>query len=166
MAEWRDATYLLDFAGRTDNEIKHAGFCVDFGEIEYALLLYEGVRSVVVVRQPPLSDDEMHSLMAFVRGSKTFYPQNLLVYAEEHLLSYMVLDAIECINEFSLTPNGKVDQNALVQRRLHTLQQKPAVHAHQSGDKRTLLRNLWKDLLNAPEIRNEDDLFASGSSSL
>ncbi|KAJ5209971.1 Male sterility NAD-binding [Penicillium cf. griseofulvum] len=54
MAEWRDAAYLLDFIGHTDNQVKHAGF---------------RRRSVrIVVQQPPLSKSGMHSLVACALG--------------------------------------------------------------------------------------------------
>ncbi|KXG52110.1 Male sterility, NAD-binding [Penicillium griseofulvum] len=166
MAEWRDTTYLLDFIGRTDNQVKHAGFRVDLGEIEHALLTHRGVQSVVVVRQPPISESGTHSLVAFVVGTEVFHTQNLLEFAREHLPAYMVPNAVERITEFPLTPNGKVDRNTLVQRRLETLRQELSVPEHKSEDNRALLRGLWEDLLNVANIGDEDDFFVSGGSSL
>ncbi|RHZ54412.1 non-ribosomal peptide synthetase [Aspergillus thermomutatus] len=166
MAEWRAGTDVLDFVGRVDNQVKHGGFRVELGEIERVLLSHGGIQSAVVVRQPPLSEDGMHALVAFVAGSEKPHPQHLLEYARERLPSYMVPDAIEYATEFPLTQNGKVDRKALVQQRLDSREPAPSINGHGSNDKKTVVRGLWRDLLNVSEVRDEDDFFALGGSSL
>ncbi|KAJ5480266.1 hypothetical protein N7530_005775 [Penicillium desertorum] len=166
MAEWRDGTDLLDFIGRTDNQVKHGGFRVELGEIERALLSHRDVQSVVVVRQPPLPENGTDALVAFVVGSGSFQPQHLLEYAKELLPAYMVPNAVERIAEFPLTPNGKVDRNTLIQLRLETPQRKSSVHGHTSRDKKAMLQGIWRDLLNVPKVRDDDDFFVIGGSSL
>ncbi|KZN84094.1 Linear gramicidin synthase subunit D [Penicillium chrysogenum] len=166
MAEWRDGTNLLDFIGRTDSQVKHGGFRVELGEIERALLSHRDVQSVVVVRQPPLSENGTHALVAFVVGSESFQPQHLLEYTRELLPVYMVPNAVERIAEFPLTPNGKADRNALIQLRLETLQGKSSVHGNTSRDKRAMLQGIWRDLLNVPNVCDDDDFFVIGGSSL
>ncbi|CAG8908165.1 unnamed protein product [Penicillium egyptiacum] len=56
MAEWRGGTDLLDCIGRTDSQVKHAGFRVELGEIERALLSHRDIQSVVR-RDVDLVDD-------------------------------------------------------------------------------------------------------------
>ncbi|GKZ65758.1 putative NRPS-like protein biosynthetic cluster [Aspergillus niger] len=173
-AEWRVDSNVLDFLGRTDSQVKQGGFRVELGEIERALERHPRVHTAVVARQPPLTTDGTHTLVAFVvSDDASVDPHAVTQFARERLPSYMIPDAIEVMGEFPLTSNGKVDRATLVQRRMDALQkQKPsedAPPAQSNGnaqDKHTLLRDIWMDILHLPHIHDGDDFFALGGTSM
>ncbi|KAJ5120744.1 non-ribosomal peptide synthetase [Penicillium bovifimosum] len=173
-AEWRADSNVLDFLGRTDSQVKHGGFRVELGEIERALESHPRVETAVVARQPPLTVDGTHALVAFVvSGDESVDCHALIQFARERLPSYMIPDAIEVMKELPLTPNGKFDKVTLVQRRMDALQEQnpddDAPSRQSNGDaqdKHAILRDLWMDILHLPEIHENDDFFALGGTSM
>lgn len=167
LAEWRPGHDCLDFVGRADQQVKHQGFRVELGEIERVLLGYDGVESVAVVRVPPSSQHGMHALVAYICCKGAVDTQAILQFARDRLPFYMVPNTFEAIEEFPLTPNGKVDRRALIQRRLNAIEPVQSLpNGDTTSEKSTLIRDLWKALLNVPEVHDHDDFFALGASSL
>ncbi|GLA78715.1 hypothetical protein CBS63078_11146 [Aspergillus niger] len=167
LAEWRDSEGgCLDFIGRVDHQVKHLGFRVELGEIERVLLSFDGMESVTVVRVPSLSPDGMHALVAFVCGSKGVQMRDLAEFARQRLPFYMVPNAIEPVPEFPLTQNGKVDRKALAERWQKTTQEGSRSPQADTNSHDAVIRHLWKALLNVSEVRDQDDFFALGASSL
>ncbi|PYI02049.1 acetyl-CoA synthetase-like protein [Aspergillus sclerotiicarbonarius CBS 121057] len=167
IGEWRPGQGSLDFVGRSDTQVKHRGFRVELGEIERVLLTCEGVRGAVVIQQPPQSADGMPVLVSFVtlaRASK-WSPEDIVQFARDRLPSYMVPGAVESVPEFPLTPHAKVDRKALLETRLHRLQN----HVSETGhiqDYRTRVPGFCKDILGLTQIHDSDDFFQLGATSL
>ncbi|KAF9884545.1 hypothetical protein FE257_001490 [Aspergillus nanangensis] len=166
---------VLDFLGRTDTQVKHGGFRVELGEIERILQDHPALHTAVVVRQPPSTAVGTYALIAFVAVDQgNVDAESLLRFARERLPSYMIPDAVEVMTEFPLTPNGKVDRNALLQRRLdaqeqqqQTATQQPSGNTTQDkNDKRSVLRDIWIDILNVPSVEDNEDFFQLGATSM
>nr|XP_001401480.2 NRPS-like enzyme [Aspergillus niger CBS 513.88] len=166
-AEWGANSNVLDFLGRTDSQVKHGGFRVELGEIERALERHPRVHTAVVARQPPLTTDGTHALVAFVVSDDgSVDPHAVTQFARERLPSYMIPDAIEVMGELPLTSNGKFDRATLVQRRMDALQKQKPNSNGDAQDKHTLLRDIWMDILHLPHIHDGDDFFALGGTSM
>jgi thioesterase domain-containing protein/acyl carrier protein len=105
-----DAT--LVFIGRTDHQVKLRGFRIELGEIESALTAQEGIaQAVVIVREDDPGD---RRLVAYVVGSGSPFEHATLHEELRRLVpAYMVPSAIVTLDQFPLTPNGKLDRKAL-----------------------------------------------------
>jgi len=101
----------IDFLGRADHQVKVRGFRIELGEIETALERHPGVRAAVAVTRG-------ERLAACVCPAGTARPTagELRVLLAGLLPEYMVPSSYEFFESFPLTPNGKVDRNALAAR--------------------------------------------------
>jgi amino acid adenylation domain-containing protein len=109
-ARWR-VDGNLEFRGRLDRQVKLRGFRIELGEIESVLSSYAGVlQAVVVVREDePLGK----RLIGYVVGEEKISAGELQKYLQGKLPDYMTPGAFVMLEEFPLTPNGKVDRKAL-----------------------------------------------------
>ncbi|KAJ5474747.1 hypothetical protein N7475_004313 [Penicillium sp. IBT 31633x] len=171
LAEWRPNSDLLDFCGRSDTQVKHKGFRVELREIEQVLLHHETVNSAVVVRQPPLSAGGTHALVAFLvmESGKEQDTDSVVGFARDCLPSHMIPNALELVQELPLTANGKIDREELIKTRVKFPQEQARQEPNglnKPKDKRTIMQDLWKNLLNLPSVRDDDDFFALGATSM
>ncbi|GAB1196178.1 hypothetical protein APSETT444_005445 [Aspergillus pseudonomiae] len=167
---WQYESRCLDFLGRSDTQIKFRGFRVELGEIECVLQSHEQVQAAVVARQPSLTEDGMEALVAFIvpKDMDSVHPEDLRDFASKRLPQYMLPNAMEILERFPLTANGKLDRKALIDGRLKMLEeQKPLQNGTgEKQDRTTALSDLCKKILNIPRIHDDDDLFALGATSL
>ena len=105
----------LEFLGRLDTQIKLRGFRIELGEIETVLAQHPGIAQAVVVRRQ--DDREQPQLVAYLIQSSAHdipsLPATLRQYLEPTLPSYMLPAAYVVLDAYPLTPNGKVDRQAL-----------------------------------------------------
>jgi amino acid adenylation domain-containing protein len=104
---------LLEFVGRTDDQVKIRGYRIEPGEIERALERHERVRTaLVVVRE---SSSGAKNLVGFVEAEGDSAPSSreLREFLTTTLPMHLVPAAVVVLDAFPLTPNGKVDRNAL-----------------------------------------------------
>ena len=102
----------LEVQGRLDHQVKLRGFRIELGEIEVALCSHAEVREAVVVLRGAGADQ---SLVAYVvpRGETTPEAGELRALLKRSLPDYMVPVAYVTLDALPMTPNGKVDRNAL-----------------------------------------------------
>ncbi|HEX2092991.1 MAG TPA: amino acid adenylation domain-containing protein, partial [Longimicrobiaceae bacterium] len=101
----------LDYTGRVDQQVKVRGYRVEPGEVEAALLQHAGVReAAVVVREDAPGD---RRLVGYVVQDGEVSVPALRAHLQERLPEYMVPAAIVVLEEFPLTPSGKLDRRAL-----------------------------------------------------
>jgi amino acid adenylation domain-containing protein len=113
----------IEFTGRKDNQVKIRGFRVEPGEIESCLLEIKDIQQAVVVSHD--SGEGEAYLCAYVvaaprdDGPGAGPPPAIMDTVELRdrlaavLPEYMVPAYIVPLSRFPLTPNGKVDRNAL-----------------------------------------------------
>ncbi|MEM7581911.1 MAG: amino acid adenylation domain-containing protein [Acidobacteriota bacterium] len=164
MARWL-ADGRLDFAGRSDHQVKLRGFRIELGEIETALnALPEVAESVVAV------DGEGHAkrLVAWISGDGEAAPSadQLSRALRDELPGYMVPTVFTTLDAFPLTSNGKIDRRAL--RELlpaaGTRRSRPATAPRTPVEE--ALVEIWRDILELDEVGVEDDFFDLGGHSL
>ncbi|WP_199425894.1 amino acid adenylation domain-containing protein [Thermaerobacillus caldiproteolyticus] len=114
LVRWR-MDCSLDYIGRVDHQIKLRGFRIEIGEIETVLSKYDLVeRALVVAREDQPGDQRLVAYVIPHEQSKdTLDLTELRRYVSERLPDYMVPSAFMVLNEFPLTPNGKIDRKAL-----------------------------------------------------
>ncbi|EPX2856277.1 amino acid adenylation domain-containing protein [Streptococcus pyogenes] len=144
------------FKGRKDNQVKIRGFRIELDEINVNVLKINGV----------------YDAFTFVNGNVNKYI--VLFYIGELdetdlnnklkniLPDYMLPSKIFKIDKFPLTNNGKVDVKKLVDIE----QNKAIVKDDSRGAKDTILLNIWRELLNSPNLGIDDNFFESGGDSI
>ncbi len=164
------ARYLTDgnieFLGRKDHQVKVRGYRIELGEIEKVLSVHPSVReSIAVVRedQPGMKQLVVYITQKQDEQGPTSKPE-IFSYIRKKLPGYMVPQDILFLEDIPLTPNGKVDRNAL---------SKPGYGLNSNtrnqpstSETEKLLLQLWETVCGEKKIGIQDDFFEYGLDSL
>jgi amino acid adenylation domain-containing protein len=149
----------LEFLGRVDDQVKIRGFRVELGEVEAALARCPGVaRAVAAVREDGRGE---RRLFGYVLAGEEAEPAALREAVAAVLPEYMVPAAVMRLDTVPLTPNGKVDRQALPVPDLT-----PAGGRAPRTAREEVLCGLFADVLGLPRIGIDDDFFSLGGHSL
>ncbi|MGH8890406.1 MAG: amino acid adenylation domain-containing protein [Acidothermaceae bacterium] len=158
----------IDFIGRADDQVKVRGYRVELGEIEAVLSRDDSVGAAVCTVQREAATDA--TLVAYVTAAGTEPVDTARVRAmvARELPAYMVPSRIIVLERFPLTPSGKIDRKSL-----------PAVAAEAPDQQRRQrqgvpprtpterkLAEIWREILNVPDIGIHDNFFELGATSL
>lgn len=157
---------VLEFWGRMDRQVKIRGFRVELGEIEAVLATHPAVQTAVVQPDPEGADWER--LIAYVVPVPATPPavEALRHHLAEALPPYMVPAVFVILDALPLTPQGKVDWQALpvpgaaYPRPLD----KPFTPPRTATEE--VLVQLWSEALRLERVGVHDDFFALGGHSL
>ena len=157
----------MEFLGRVDHQVKVRGFRIELGEIEVVLGQHSAVKECVVVGQKD-ADGELSQLVAYVVttgdeavGSRG---QDFRRFLVNTLPEYMIPTEFVALDEFPLTPNGKIDRNALP--RVDQIPcSKVEVRAAQTSTEAKLV-DIWDDILEDKQIGIDENFFELGGHSL
>ncbi|WP_274533284.1 non-ribosomal peptide synthetase [Photorhabdus temperata] len=160
------ARYLPDgnlvFVGRNDQQVKIRGFRIEPGEIEFQLTAHPVVREALVL---VLGDGQDKRLVAYVVAEADDGLVNRLRTDLSAILpDYMVPAAFVCLDEFPLTPHGKLDRRALPAPDQNAFVRQ--VYEAPQGEAETALAAIWSELLGVEQISRHDSFFALGGHSL
>ena len=160
----------LNFLGRADGQIKLRGHRIELGEIESVLTRHAHVdQAVVVVREFGDGDERLVGYVTrsrMLEGPAEIDLRDLRALARGVLPAYMVPATIVELDRFPLTPNNKVDRNALPN---------PAVtsggdrmHPEDDAETATLhaVLQTYREVLGDEGITADDDFFDLGGHSL
>ncbi|MEG0880757.1 MAG: amino acid adenylation domain-containing protein, partial [Janthinobacterium sp.] len=160
----------LDMLGRIDNQVKLRGFRIELGEIEAVLASHPACRQAVVVCREDRPGDKR--LAAYVRADAADLAQadgapliaSLRALLAQAVPAYMVPPAFVLLEQFPMTPNGKVDRRAL------PVPGRAALSGRQVeapvGLQEMLVARLWRELLGLEQVGRHDDFFELGGHSL
>lgn len=163
-ARWRnDGT--LEHLGRLDDQAKLLGFRIELGEIESLLNQHPAVReSVVVVREDNGTDKRLVGYWV-AREKQAVTGSELRAYLKGKLPDYMIPPAVVLLDSVPLTPNGKLDRNALPAPTIECFEGPGDYIAPRNPTEETLLR-IWSEILKVENIGVRDDFFRLGGQSL
>jgi amino acid adenylation domain-containing protein len=155
----------LDFIGRRDRQVKIDGKRVELGEIEEALRRSNGVADAIVAMAE--GDGDAPRLTGYVTPASDAYNRAALVSeARASLLralpSHMRPSQIVVLDEFPLTPNGKIDQDRLPARRPVAV---PAAGTA-VGETERVLSGIFTRALGVGAIAPDTNFFDLGATSL
>ncbi len=157
----------IEYLGRLDHQVKIRGFRIELGEIEAALGDLPGVREAVVLAlDAAAAGGRDRRLVAYVAPVDLSVPA-LRAALLARLPEPMVPAAFVRLESMPLTPNGKVDRQALARL-------KPGSEAGEAGREyaapRTALEGylvgLWREAVGVERAGIHDPFFELGGSSI
>ncbi|MEV0031788.1 amino acid adenylation domain-containing protein [Nocardia sp. NPDC050793] len=153
--------WQLDFAGRSDFQVKIRGLRIELGEIDAVLGRHEDVEFVLTLgRETPAGTTALVSYVLAAAGRR-IDPAALTEHAARSLPGYMVPAAVVVLDEVPLTPVGKLDRRALPEP---VFQQ--AVFRAPSTPLEEAVATVFEQVLGAERIGLDDDFFSLGGTSL
>ncbi|MDQ1352816.1 MAG: hypothetical protein QG657_3122, partial [Acidobacteriota bacterium] len=104
--------YMIKFQGRVDHQVKIRGYRIEPGEIEKRLLKHRQIKEALVLT---LGDEKGGKYLCayFVPGDTAMETREVREYLAGDLPEYMIPSYFVRLDKIPLTPNGKVDRNAL-----------------------------------------------------
>ncbi|MFD9702338.1 amino acid adenylation domain-containing protein [Lentzea sp. NPDC059081] len=103
---------VVEFLGRTDDQVKLRGFRIEPGEVEAVLAEHPQVREGAVgVREH--HDGDRRLVAWIVSAGEDFDRPSLRAHLRAHLPEHMVPAGFVAVAELPITVNGKVDRKAL-----------------------------------------------------
>jgi amino acid adenylation domain-containing protein len=152
----------LELLGRIDQQVKLRGYRIELAEIESALLGIDGVtEAAAMVREDRPGD---RRLVAYVVAAPDTAPAQLRQQLRETMPEYMVPSAVVRIEAMPLTPNGKVDRNALPAPEGERQSEEAFVAPQTETEQR--LAAIWRDVLRIEQVGANDNFFDLGGHSL
>ncbi|MFD7069802.1 amino acid adenylation domain-containing protein [Streptomyces sp. NPDC059913] len=161
LAAWNEHGEIV-FLGRADQQVKLRGNRIELGEIETVLVRHPAVaQAAVVVREDRPGDKRLVAYAVPVEEG-ALDGAEILRYAAEQLVEYMVPSALVPMGTLPLTPNGKLDRRALPAPRAGAA---PGGRAPRNPVEEVLC-GLFAHSLGLPSIGIDDDFFTLGGHSL
>jgi amino acid adenylation domain-containing protein/non-ribosomal peptide synthase protein (TIGR01720 family) len=161
-ARWR-VDGQIELLGRVDSQIKLRGYRIELREVEAVLKEHPEVREAVAF----MTESNGGQLIAYVTGisAAEICSTDLATWTRAKLPEYMIPTAIEVLEAMPLTPNGKLDRNALsVPDTLAKTRDASLVSARDRIEE--VIVDVWREVLNLPEVGIYDDFFDLGGHSL
>jgi natural product biosynthesis luciferase-like monooxygenase protein len=153
----------LEFLGRSDFQVKIRGHRIELGEIETELGRHSLVRQCVVVAREDMPGDKR--LVAYIVPERKAPDHAALrEFLKERLPDAMIPASFVVMDSFPLTPNKKIDRNALPAPSLDR------VAVADFGPPRTkdekVLAAVWERVLGVEKVGIRDNFFDLGGDSL
>ena len=157
----------LEFLGRIDQQVKIRGFRIELGEIENTLATHELIKDAIVLAKGEASDKRLVAYVVKETAQEGEAATDLQEQLQQHLAQqlpdYMVPSAFVFLDAMPLTPNGKVDRQALP---------KPDPSEHQTvyvaprTEAEKILCEIWQEVLGVGRVGLNDNFFQLGGHSL
>lgn len=151
----------LEFLGRIDQQVKIRGFRIELGEIEASLQESEGIRQALVIAWDDAGEKR---LVAYVTAQPGSTSAEIKAALRNRLPEYMVPSEIILLEQFPLTPNGKIDRRALPPPTKS--RDEAAIHVEPRTPMEEMVAQIWAEFLGVQRPGREDDFFELGGHSL
>ncbi len=155
----------LDILGRLDGQVKIHGVRVELSEIESALQSHHAVQqSVASVWQVKAGDKR---LIAYIVPNPSEFPRpvELRNFLQRKLPDYMIPVGFILLNEIPLTPNGKINREALPNPERSGFETEKPFTAP-ANELEELVAGIWADVLGIEKVSVLDSFFELGGHSL
>jgi amino acid adenylation domain-containing protein len=161
------ARYLPDCSievlGRMDDQVKIHGHRIELSEIAAVLMQHPAVHEAIVITPKEISGDKR--LVAYFVSKDDIPPDvgELQDFVRKKLPAYMIPATFVCLNCLQLTPNGKIDRNAL--RAPEDIRQLPGYVAPRN-EVEQILADIWLNVLDVKQVGIHDNFFDLGGASI
>ncbi|RDH44713.1 non-ribosomal peptide synthetase [Zooshikella ganghwensis] len=157
----------IEFLGRKDDQVKVRGYRIELAEIEATIQQLSYIQDAVVVV------DTQEQLHGFYLG-EDHHATDIRAVLHQQLPSYMVPHTLTAHSVFPLTPNGKIDKEALLKSCLLTKEDSQSLAKPDSQslsrstayDISSKLTDACKHVLNVNKIALDKGFVSQGGDSL
>jgi amino acid adenylation domain-containing protein len=161
LGKWR-ADGNIEFLGRIDDQVKIRGYRIELGEIESVLNQCELVGQAVVLAREDKEGNKR--LIAYIIPKRSFDRKAIINYLMSKLPEYMVPTILVEVENFPITPNGKIDKKALPDPDRNDLSNNEYVAPRDKTEQQ--LAEIWQKLLHTEKVGIHDNFFEIGGNSL
>ncbi|ARH01092.1 non-ribosomal peptide synthetase [Legionella micdadei] len=156
---------VLEYLSRVDQQVKVRGFRIELGEIETALNGLDGIdKAIVRITEDGFGENYIVAyLLAY--DKETYTNTQLRHLLLEKLPSYMVPSAFVFLEQFPLTPNGKIDHKALPKPEELSPQLNNA-YAAPTSEIEQKIAEIYAEVLRVERVGIDDNFFDMGGHSL
>ncbi|MCG8348800.1 MAG: amino acid adenylation domain-containing protein, partial [Chloroflexales bacterium] len=159
----------IEFLGRVDNQVQVRGFRVELGEVEAVLDYHPAVReSIVLAREDVTGHMQLAAYVSPHSATGEDAPPDaaaLRAFLAERLPDYMVPASFVVVDEWPMTPSGKVDRKALPTPELTQAERAKTYVAPRDLVEEDLAR-IWAEVLGVERVGVHDNFFDLGGHSL
>lgn len=155
----------LEFIGRIDFQVKIRGFRIELLEIENYLEKYPATQKAMVLVREDVPGEKRLVAYIIPKHRQQIDVPALRGFLQTKLPEYMIPAAVVVMENFPITPNGKVDRAAFPPPQVADLVQDREVVLPVDGLESQLL-NIWENLLNIKPIGTTDNFMDLGGTSL
>ncbi|MPY55262.1 non-ribosomal peptide synthetase, partial [Streptomyces acidicola] len=159
---------VLEFLGRLDDQVKVRGHRVELGEVEAALLTHPGVARAAVL----LRDGRLVAYVEPRAGTDEPDAREVRTFLSRVLPPYMLPAHVRSVPALPLTGTGKIDRNRLARPDDTTTtttadaDPTPRRGTPPATPTERLVAGVWCEVLEVPEVFQEDDFFTLGGDSM
>jgi pimeloyl-ACP methyl ester carboxylesterase len=155
---------VMQFLGRSDEQVNLRGYRIEPGEIEMALTDHETIaNAAVAVREPRPGDQRLVAYYVAEAGTAPNV-SDLRRHLRERLPEYMVTRHLVRVNDLPLTPNGKLDRSALPATLAEAT--RVAAFAPPRTPAEHLIADISGELLGLERVSIRDNFFELGGHSV
>ncbi len=153
------------FEGREDNLVKIRGHRIELGEVEHALRNYPLIEDAIAV-----VEDDIHGnfrIIAYIKLKRgdTFQVSKIRSELQDYLPYFMIPWFFVLLDQFPLTPSGKIDRQALPAPNL-VRPHLNVEYVEPESDTEQRILEIWQEILGVAEIGMLDNFFDLGGHSL
>ncbi len=155
----------IEFLARIDQQVKIRGFRIELGEIESVLKTNPLLKDAVVLARQDNPGDKVLTAYIVPNEKQEIKTSVLRAFLLEKLPDYMVPFAWVEMDSIPLTPNGKVDKNALPAPG-HARPDMEAQYTAPRNNLEQFLSEIWGEILTIDRVGIHDNFFELGGNSL
>ncbi|MCP4146119.1 MAG: AMP-binding protein, partial [bacterium] len=157
----------IEFLGRVDHQVKIRGFRIEMGEIENRLLAYPEIKEAVVQAREAGNGDAFlcgYYVVEKKHPAETGSQLETAIrdYLSQYLPDYMIPSYLVELDKIPLSPNGKIELNALPEPEIKATAQYEAP----AGPTEEALAEVWRQVLNIDKPGVNDNYFQLGGDSI
>ncbi|WKG12614.1 amino acid adenylation domain-containing protein [Nocardia sp. PE-7] len=157
----RSADGDFEYLGRSDFQVKIRGFRVELGEIDAALTAHPDIDYAVTLGTKADSGATVLVSYLLPRHGISIDTEEVARFVGTSLPAHMVPTVLMMLDEIPLTPNGKLDRNALPTPVFGAVGSRAP-----EGPVETAIAELFTQILGLEQIGAEDSFFAAGGDSI
>lgn len=157
----------LEYLGRLDYQVKIRGLRIELGEIETVLQQHPDVKSCRVIAQNNrLNEQYLVAYIILQEESSQIEPidKKIRKFLADKLSDYMIPNHFINLDEFPLTPSGKLDRQSLP--KFNNFDQKSSVYVAPQNAIEEKIVAIWQEVLKIEKIGIHDNFFELGGHSL
>jgi len=151
----------IEYLGRADRQIKRRGFRIELAEIDRALMQHPSVQQAVAILRQDAPGEQQLTAYAVLHPASDTRQDALQTFLRNKLPPYMLPSALVILPAFALTPNGKLDQQALPAPTAPA-----ALRLAPNNATEQRIATIWQKLLPTQTLGYEQNFFDLGGHSL